>query len=214
MDQWYTHLEAATNLILHRASCSSLITAEETEPDVKEANMFLVGALIWSDVLACASTGRRPMLYHLLPSLIGMSKSQISPIQMENIMGCENQVMLLISEISALQEWKIDSLESRSCSMWSLTTRSRAILDDLEAAIMVLESRLQGSEPDSINEVTHCDNTIITDIITNIFASAAMVYLHVGMYRSLKLWLPDFACWTTFSISAMQHKANWRNSAS
>lgn len=175
--------------------------------------MFLVGALIWSDVLACASTGRRPMLYDLLPSLIGMSKSQIYPIQMENIMGCENQVMLLISEISALQEWKIDSLESRSCSMWSLTTRSRAILDDLEAAIMVLESRLQGSELDSI-EVTHCDNTIITDVITNIFASAAMVYLHVGMYRSLKLWLPVSACWTTVSISAMQHKANLRNSAS
>jgi hypothetical protein len=133
---------------------------------------------------------------------------------MENIMGCENQVMLLISEISALQEWKIDALGSRSCSIWSLTTRSRAILDDLEAAMMVLESRLQGSGPHSINEITHCGNTIITDIITNIFASAAMVYLHVGMYRSLKLLLPDLACWTTVSISAMQHKANWRNSAS
>jgi C6 transcription factor Pro1 len=166
-----------------RAAQFPLLSADGLDLGSNEASRFLIGSLLWSDILAGVSTGRRPLLYAYLQRLLSPSGQPAGPlIKMEDIMGCENHVMLLISEISALQEWKMNSLKSRSLSTWRLVTRSKTILDDLEMAILRLDRQLDAYGPYSKDEMVIHHTKIITGTITSIFACAAVVYLHVGMY--------------------------------
>jgi hypothetical protein len=176
-------VDAVARFILMRAAEFPLLSADEMDSENNEASRFLIGALMWSDILAGVSTGRRPLLYNYLQRLLDSSEQPSGPlIKMEDIMGCENHVMLLISEISALQEWKMNCLKDRSFSTWRLVTRSKVILDDLEIAILRLDRELDAYGLYCSNDRTIYQTKIITGTITNIFACAAVVYLHVGMY--------------------------------
>ncbi|OBT93244.1 hypothetical protein VE01_08809 [Pseudogymnoascus verrucosus] len=180
IDEWYTHVDAVARFILMRAAEFPLLSADEMDSENNEASRFLIGALMWSDILAGVSTGRRPLLYIYLQRLLDSSEQPSGPlIKMEDIMGCENHIMLLISEISALQEWKMNCLKDRSFSTWRLVTRSKVILDDLEIAILRLDRELDAYGLYCSNDRTIYQTKIITGTITNIFACAAVVYLHV-----------------------------------
>jgi C6 transcription factor Pro1 len=169
--------------ILTRAAQFPLLSVDEIDPGDSEASRFLVGSLVWSDILACVSTGRRPLLYVHLSRLLASTEGSDGPlIKMEDIMGCENHIMLLIGEISSLQECKMNCLKSGTLSTWGLVTRSKVVLDELEKAIMHLDRQLDAYGQYSDGQMTVYQRKIITGTITNIFASAALVFLHVGMY--------------------------------
>lgn len=86
-------------------------------------------------------------------------------------MGCENAVMVLISEISVLQEWKVGEQGKGSLSIWALVDKARWILEALEREIERLEICLTNNVAIKSGEVY---------IITNIYACAALVFLQTG----------------------------------
>lgn len=78
-----------------------------TIPSEKAALDFLTAAIIWFDILACVSTRTRPYLsaYHhvLLASKYTAHPIVKSPnIELHGVMGCQTWVMIVISDIAAL----------------------------------------------------------------------------------------------------------------
>nr|CBY93782.1 TRI10 protein [Trichoderma brevicompactum] len=81
-------------------------------------------------------------------------------IQMDQMMGCRNWVMLAILEIGTLDKWKREEQENRRLSLKALTSRAMAIEG-------VLESGLR-----------EASGSALVDLITSIYATSALTYLH------------------------------------
>lgn len=161
-------------------------TASETLPDRDHvACNFLMGTFIWYDILSCASI-------HSVPDLSG-NHDYLSThlIRLDKIMGCENWVMVLISRISALANWKY-SQQSRGC----LTLRE--LLDRGSSIEVELKQGLEKNKTDIGRPVHHpesasCQGLGVPSsksnlVITRIFAFAALTYLHTvtsGAHPSL-----------------------------
>ncbi|RAL64659.1 hypothetical protein DID88_001692 [Monilinia fructigena] len=135
VSNWQVHLRAASELILvlHEVSNGSIPGPETlsassqcfnypyaSSPDSSTSGSsvsrdsaaldFFTGAIIWMDALACVSTGSHPWLSEFHNRLLsakkpGSSKSD-HKIQLKSIMGCENWVMIMISEIAWLGTWR------------------------------------------------------------------------------------------------------------
>jgi hypothetical protein len=129
---------------------------------------FLIGTLIWLDITSSITTGTTPRLsgYH------SHTITPNSQIKLEKIMGCENWAMSIIGRISILHENKIKALELQGnvvCSEFE-----QALISTREEIQQHLE-RLAVEDLD-IPEFRFIDSTAF---ITHVFASMALIYLHL-----------------------------------
>jgi hypothetical protein len=95
----------------------------------------------------------------------------------KQLMGCEDWLMRLIMEISTLSEWKRRLEASDTLNMWELFHRASNIERRIQVYLTAEARRQRGA----MLATTTAPNTPkpISNAITRVFASAALVYLQV-----------------------------------
>jgi hypothetical protein len=197
---WKTHLQAAmalfTGLIGPAATCKKsweAITSLGTlqDPNQYSANQravrFLSAVLIWFDILACVSTGSAPVLQEYHATFL----TGIEPlVQLDGVMGCRSDVMIIISEIAGLEAWKKQSKSQGKLSNIKLVTRATNIETNLEAVASSLADVMSRSPGDRYE-------------VTQLFASAALVYLHV-VVSGFQFSLPEIRDTVALSMTMFE----------
>ncbi|KFZ05610.1 hypothetical protein V501_08194 [Pseudogymnoascus sp. VKM F-4519 (FW-2642)] len=176
---WQAHLRAAMNMYQRRSradlvpldlSSESRTALNDLPVLEREAlvsndaaqSRFISGTLIWLDIISCITATTTPHL------LLGHSTDLApdSQTQLEDIMGCKNWVMLQIGRIAALHADKLQALRQ---GHFNCVEFKQTIIDiNIE-----IQSGLDASGPDS---VALCNPPAL---ITPVFASMALVYLHL-----------------------------------
>lgn len=184
---WETHLRAAnalfTALLGPPATCREAWRDIDTAVDSlgrkqycanDVAAKFLSAVLVWFDILSCVSTGSRPVLHEYHESLLTAPDPLI---ELDQVMGCNNEVMMLISRVATLEAWKRECREEGKLSNAKLVMKAAGIEEELENTIEKLNKEIsQARNP--VNEVSQ------------LFATAALVYLHV-MVSGFQSSLPE-----------------------
>ncbi|KAH8812836.1 fungal-specific transcription factor domain-containing protein, partial [Xylogone sp. PMI_703] len=182
-DNWKMHLNAAAALIptlvqSHTpllspncgASQSNALTERPTTLPCVETDTavkFLLGSFISLDVIACASIRSTPFL-----ELDHKSVLETAGIPLADLVGYENWVMVVILEISKLDNWKRESENARRLSMVELVNRGNHIEKRLKEKLAIIESTVSARElPGKVVGSTSTG-------ITKIFALSATTYLH------------------------------------
>ncbi|KAI5239701.1 hypothetical protein E4T43_06643 [Aureobasidium subglaciale] len=195
--QWQVHLDAlatvvrsmsSTNDAVDNASAGGLTpgTPDETQSHRLEdtAENFLVGAVLWFDVLSCASTNDPPRLHAQSTNLLQ------GEIDLATIIGCQSWVPLIIGDIAALSAWKARAMSTSSLSFWKLFEQGNPIRGRLEVGIAGLRAEID--EAFAVLGLSHLGTTgaylVLTNpgvqqeaikrAITHVFAHAAQVYLN------------------------------------
>jgi hypothetical protein len=138
----------------------------------------LVGTFVALDILSSASTRSQSLFradyQHWLSD---------RNIQMHHLIGVDKCIMLLISQISALEEWKRECEANRCLSIKELSNRASSIetaLDDfikrnsleLQAAIPILKMRSPTVIP------VPASSKLNSQVVSSVFALSAVTYLH------------------------------------
>lgn len=97
---------------------------------------FLIVHAIWFDILSCVSTGRVPRIGY-------RQWLEASNLDMADLMGCYNWVMISIGDLAHLQAWKSKMKEQGTLSIPDLVTRSREIERRVEDGVEKLESIIE-----------------------------------------------------------------------
>ncbi|KAG0648889.1 Pestheic acid cluster transcriptional regulator 3 [Hyphodiscus hymeniophilus] len=128
---------------------------------------FLIGTILWYDIIATASTRSTAFLQN--------NVNYADNIELEKIMGCETWVMILIAQISALENWKRDMQKAGRLSVVELSSRGSEI------------AKLLNNGRSKTPAISKCPAQY-SPLITQTFASSALTYLHVvvsGAYPEL-----------------------------
>jgi hypothetical protein len=96
------------------------VTAE-THPEFD----FLMAQAIWFDILACVSMDRVPRIPY-------REWLEASDLEMADLMGCYNWIMVCIGDLAYLQAWKTEMEEQGTLSMMALATKSSVIQGALQ----------------------------------------------------------------------------------
>ncbi|KAH8819767.1 fungal-specific transcription factor domain-containing protein [Xylogone sp. PMI_703] len=140
----------------------------------RDARSLLLSSFLWFDILATASTRSKPFL-----GINHLALLETNGVSVENIMGCENWVLAHIFRIGQLDRWKKESESNFALSISELVKRGSEI-----------EGTIQKRLCDHANQKTIQSATLpcgawrnigeyVRPVITNIFALAALTYLHV-----------------------------------
>ncbi|CAD0107031.1 unnamed protein product [Aureobasidium uvarum] len=194
--QWEVHLDALATVVrgMPVVSADNNSSPEHLTPDnpsglephrlEDNAEHFLVGAVLWFDILSCASTSDAPRLH---PEAVRLLQGQID---LANIIPCQPWVALAMGDIAALGAWKADAISTSSLSFWKLFEQGDPIRKRLDDGIAGLRNEFD--EPFSALGVSHLSTTgaylvlanprvqqeAIKRAITLVFAYAAQVYLN------------------------------------
>ncbi|THW74388.1 chitin synthase, class, partial [Aureobasidium pullulans] len=203
--QWQVHLDALATVVRSMAIIDSSSNGlSPSQPDVYSpgdviqgygseiqphrledtAEHFLVGAVLWFDILSCASTNDAPRLHSESPRFLK------DKIDLANIIGCQPWIALVIGDIATLSVWKADATVAGSLSFWTLFGRGDRLRRRLEDGI----SGLRKSIDETFAELglSHLGTTGAYLVLTNpvlqqeaikraitlVFAYAAQVYLN------------------------------------
>jgi hypothetical protein len=103
--------------------------------------LFFTAILLFHDIIGSTALGQTPRLQVYHSVLLGPSNSTgtKSPIELENFIGCQNWVILLIGEISSLDAWKRQCKCEGRLSMMELTRKAHGIEQRLQQGIIHLE---------------------------------------------------------------------------
>ncbi|KAG9948797.1 hypothetical protein KCU85_g4682, partial [Aureobasidium melanogenum] len=194
--QWQVHLDALATVVRGMPFMNSTdtgpspgnltpVTPSELEPHRLEDNAehFLVGAVLWFDILSCASTSDAPRLHS---EAVGLLQGQID---LANIIPCQSWVALAMNDIAALGAWKIDAVSACSLSFWKLFEKADPIRKRLGDGIAGLRTEIDESL--AALGISHfgmgayliltnpgVQQEAIKRTITLVFAYAAQVYLN------------------------------------
>ena len=196
--QWQVHLDALATVVRGMTVVDSVDagpsseenhdsgTPNGVEPHRMESNAehFLVGAVLWFDVMSCASTNEAPRLH---TEALGLLQGQID---LANIIGCQPWVALAVGDIAALSAWKTEAVSTSSLSFWRLFEQGDPIRRRLEDGIAGLRAEID--EKFAALGLSHLgtmgaylvltnpgvQQEAIMRAITLVFAHAAQVYLN------------------------------------
>jgi hypothetical protein len=136
------------------------------------AAKFILGAFLWLDILACASTRSKPSL-----DLNHKLLLEGGNIHLDTVVGCENWVMVIIFNISTLDSWKMELERDGRLSIAELAKRGAYIEVSLRkrlAAISVYNPSQTKRSP-SVARLSRAASVEITKV----YALTALTYLHV-----------------------------------
>lgn len=167
---WQIHLQAAITVSLQYRRERVKVCGPSTQT-LKLAMEFCKGVLTWYDILSCASTGLKPF-----SDFEHIDEEIFSVIRFDKLMGCENWVMRLIMEIATLGEWKRRLEANSDLGMWQIMRRAAEIEMRLEKGLTA-SPLPTGTKPQDKTSSGTTEN--LARVITHIFGSAALVYLHV-----------------------------------
>jgi C6 transcription factor Pro1 len=151
---------------------------------------FFTGLLVFLDVIASTSIERCPQLaeYHtnvLAESDSGEPDFGVPSVQLSRLLGCQNWVLVAISQITTLDVWKKEMKSAASLSMIEIVERASFIsttlhtgLDHLDALSQTHEDRRPLSFRSYLYGPAATPSTSATTT-TKIWAHAALIYLAV-----------------------------------
>lgn len=192
------HLQAAAGLVLmlHEQNPSQAHSPAleygrlpRVQSPEKSALKFFTGCVLWFDMLSCVSTGSQSHLAeHHNRLLLGPTPELGHSIELHTICGARNWVMVLVSEIASLAAQKSDwrriigyndqSFEDSARDIeFRLLSQHREVREELDA----IRQEYGGAPPHSLPEIYN-HHTVL--FVTNIFASAAIIYLHTVITSS------------------------------
>ena len=176
---WRVHLRGASALITDIKSVA-MQRARETLPASYDAALFFFcGVILWYDTLSCATTGLKPF------TNCDCAAAGVGFLPMDKLIGSENWAMLCIMDIAFLDEAKNGSsrVEGNS-SMDDVVDRAKNIEHRLEGGLKIYSAKpdtTYGKHPNArssgLGDEVH--SLCLVDVITQIFACSALVYLHV-----------------------------------
>lgn len=175
---WDVYLEIASQYVRNMLSNPRFYGPEDVLKSCSESTRFIIKTTMWFDVLASVTTLQVPRFLETYRMLFGRAGAYIddpvssSPeISMLPVMGCENQIVLAIAEISNLAHWK-EMQRRRGClSVPQLVERG-----------LEIESKYLSGVTSAFTH--HAMNAAELEIgqrrrLTNdIFRASARVYLH------------------------------------
>ncbi|KAE9379910.1 hypothetical protein N431DRAFT_521727 [Stipitochalara longipes BDJ] len=193
---WRTHISAAATFLpalLHVQTLSvtsaSPISDYETDcldrkslrSDSDTAVSFLLGSFVSFDIIAAASSRSYPILqvdHRRVLEQLG--------IDLKYLTACENWVMILIFEISRLDDWKSKAEKAHNLSIVELAKRGGEIREYLQRRLADIDLRRRLADidnvpstkpsPSDVSKFRSRRNHLET---TKIFALSAMTYLNV-----------------------------------
>ncbi|KAF8134748.1 fungal-specific transcription factor domain-containing protein [Mycena galopus ATCC 62051] len=151
-----------------------------------ETTRFIIKATIWFDVLAAVTTQEAPRLLEYIRKLFSPLESSVSDpallpspeLSMMSIMGCENLVLWVLAEASALSVWERKQRERGCLSVQELIKRAanlEAYLDTARASHLAYNPTLTLTEARALS--------------ADIFRRATRVYLRsimLGNYPNVR----------------------------
>lgn len=195
--QWQVHLDALATVVRGMTVMASVDdgpspgiqdpgTPGGVESHRMESNAehFLVGAVLWFDVMSCASTNEAPRLYS---EALGLLQGQID---LANIIGCQPWVARAVGDIASLSAWKTEATSTNNLSFWKLFEQGDPIRRRLVDGIASLRTEID--ESFAAQGLSHLGTMGAYLVLTNpgvqqdsikraitlVFAHAAQVYLN------------------------------------
>ncbi|KAF9807764.1 hypothetical protein IEO21_08060 [Rhodonia placenta] len=178
---WGFYLDIASQYVDTMLNNPRYYGPEDVLKKCSESTRFIIKTTMWFDVLASVTTLQVPRFLETYRLLFGRTGAYIEDplatapeISMLPVMGCENQIVLAIAEISNLAHWK-ESQRRRGClSVPQLVERGLAIEDKYLAragpgAHARLDPALAGGDPEVAQR---------RRLTNDIFRASARVYLH------------------------------------
>lgn len=163
------------------AQCVQVLSADQ------EVMRFSTALVTFFDIIASTARQEQPKLYEHRHPLLGHDTSR-PRIELDKVFGCENWVLLQISEIAALAAWKRQCKTAGNLDYMKLVHRATAIKDALESRSATLDaSSTTEFEKDkpvldlfALSYSQPTDTSIISSkLVTRVWAHAALVYLAV-----------------------------------
>lgn len=152
---------------------------------------FFTGCIIWFDILSCISTnGPSNLAAHHRQLLHEAASDTAHSIELHNVCGAQNWVLLLIGEIAALAyqnqrtSWRqvVDfDTQSFDAAAKDVEIRLTSHHRQLREELTTLRRQHNGSPSHSLPEIYAYHNVLV---VTSIFASAAAIYLQTASVRS------------------------------
>lgn len=157
-------------------NASNGCTGPETVRD--SAIDTILGTFVALDIISSASTR--------LPSLLQADHQHWigdRNIQMHHLIGVDTSIMLLVSQISALEEWRRHCEAKRNLSIKELSNGASSIEMALEDFISRNSLELQATIPTlkmgSPTEIpVRATSKLNSQIVSSVFALSAITYLH------------------------------------
>ncbi|KAI0151287.1 fungal-specific transcription factor domain-containing protein [Pestalotiopsis sp. NC0098] len=186
---WQTHLAEASTLlpVLVQAQNESVPAWEDQTNDHQERGgsfpdtsvSFLLAFFIHAHIITCASTRSSQFLIPDHRNLLEKGR-----INLRDLMGSSNRVMISIFDIASLLKWKKAESDAHRLSLIELAKRGSQIGERLQAQLASVEHTLGQNRhlrnKSSLDTKT-CSSESIKNEITRIFALAALTYLHVAI---------------------------------
>jgi hypothetical protein len=161
-----------------------------------EKTAFVVKTAIWFDVLASITSQKPPRLRLVIDRLFSPLRTHVedlgdplSQCSMLSPMGCENDVVWALSEISALAEWKREQESQGRLSLPELVARGKSLEQFLD-------------NPRCLQPCRDDPTAILHSETATIFRAAAHLYLAVVVSGDQPL-VREVACWTEKTYSAI-----------
>lgn len=179
------------NTIMNSLGPPSYITPTQTVavPSTEQAAFrFASTLLILDDIVSSTVLQEEPRLYSYHQCLLGVSNTGESTIDLESVMGCQNWVLLEISETAALDAWKQRCKNAGDLDVISVVHRATIIKTSLETQLIRLESNrgTDRSEEKGLFDFLTIErnpaaspSSYQTADVTRVWAHAALIYLSV-----------------------------------
>ncbi|KAL7947576.1 fungal-specific transcription factor domain-containing protein [Trichoderma barbatum] len=205
-NEWGIHLKAAVSLFREifeqnntqdaRADLDSVLSTMQKHgwaiqttthriwnPD-QGAFIFHVAVIVFADIISATIFGGAPLLREYYPLMINDRKESVNPrrllLYMDDFVGCQSWILLLIADIATLVEGKKQGQVSRD----DLLVEGNRIAEELQHGIANLNDNL-GKPMRSIASFQAYSNpealpqTIDTTLYSLIWAHATVLYLFV-----------------------------------
>lgn len=152
---------------------------------------FSSALLLYDDIIASTVSQRQPKLYEYHHCLLNSSDDTEPLINFETVMGCQNWVLLHISETAMLDAWKQGCQSAGNLNMIDVVHRATPIKDSLERHLTQLRNDIVGPDsrqPSSLLEMfttgyshpkTPKTPSAQTALVTQVWAHATLLYLSV-----------------------------------
>lgn len=149
---------------------------------------FSSALLIFDDIIASMVLQQQPRLYEWHGSLLLTNNADEPQINLKDVIGCENWVLVQIGEISALDAWKQRCKGAGNLDIMELVRRATVIKSLLEDRVAQLEIE-PVTTPKKANSLLDTlsghhyqhPRTFVnqTSLVTQVWAHAALIYLFI-----------------------------------
>ena len=148
---------------------------------------FCAGLLIFIDVVASTAIQQKPKLLEYHHDVLhtvddGTFAVSNAEIRLSGLVGCRNWVVRSITEISVLDSWKREQIESNSLSVVELVGRASILANDIKAGISELHDSAGANPAARSTQGMPFDmlpSPFISSTSSLIWAHAAQLYLTI-----------------------------------